>query len=120
LLGTAPAAPQKKTRMTQQAVVPHKEAKAEKAQAKAETKKANTPPPPDAAEVATQAVNSAPLGLGGNTAQAKAKAKPVASGEKQRLEDAKAKPGDASATQQPTTVATAAPEKKRHKLLGIL
>ena len=46
-----------------------------------------TPAPPDAAEVADRQAQSAPLGLGGNTAKKK-KASPVA-GEKTRLSDQK-------------------------------
>jgi hypothetical protein len=113
MLGTAPEAPQKKTRFSQHPVEPRSVAKEEKAAVKAETKKANTPPPPDATEVATQAVNSAPLGLKGDTA---AKPKPVATGEKQRFEDKKTEVASTTVdAPQPATQ-----EKKRHKLLGII
>lgn len=112
LLGDEDDTPHKKTRFQTRPVEPRKAVKAEKAEAKAETKKANAPPPPDATEVARQAINSAPLGLNGNTAQ-KTKAKLAATGEKQRIEDKK----PSQVAQNKNTNDT---EKKRHKLLGIL
>jgi peptidyl-prolyl cis-trans isomerase SurA len=133
ILGTAPEAPQTKTRLQQKPVVPKKEKQA----AIVAEKNRNKPAPPGAEEVADQAVNSAPLGLNGDTASKQKAAK--AAGEKQRIqgktETAKtaAKPnpgtpgsgtsssGTASSDSATTTETSApAPAKKRHKLLGIL
>jgi peptidyl-prolyl cis-trans isomerase SurA len=127
MLGTAEDAPQPKSRMQQRAHVP----KAQKAaQAAAKKTDPNAPPPPDADEVAARAVNSAPLGLNGNTA-AKKPAPKNASGEKQRIqglagktevaEAAKPNPGTPGAGTVASKQDSAPPaEKKRHKLLGIL
>jgi peptidyl-prolyl cis-trans isomerase SurA len=123
ILGTADAAPQKKTRMQQAATVSRTKKKA----AVVATKKRNAPAPPGPDEVAAQAVNSAPLGLNGNTA-AKTKATNQ-TGEKQRLQEKKTEaaaadkpnPGTPGADSVATTpTPAAAPAKKRHKLLGIL
>ena len=124
ILGTAPEAPQQKTRMQQKAVVPKKQKQA----AAVAAKNSNKPAPPGAEEVADQAVNSAPLGLNGDTAS-KQKAAKVA-GEKQRIQEkqtetaktaAKPNPGTPGADTATTTQTSApAPAKKRHKLLGIL
>ena len=51
----------------------------------------NAPPPPDAAEVADRQTQSAPLGLGGNTA-VKKKTKATTVGQKTRLSDKNKKP----------------------------
>ncbi len=51
----------------------------------------NAPPPPDAAEVADRQTQSAPLGLGGNTAQKK-KNKATTVGQKTRLAEKNKKP----------------------------
>jgi peptidyl-prolyl cis-trans isomerase SurA len=122
MLGNEDNTPHKKTRFARTPVEPRKEVKEEKAEAKAETRKASTPPPPDAQEVATQAVNSAPLGLKGSpTPKAKA------TGDKQRYtkgnqgtEVAQNSSSSGNASTQTTAAATDTTEKKRHKLLGIL
>jgi peptidyl-prolyl cis-trans isomerase SurA len=126
ILGNADDTPRNKTRFTARPHESHQQAKAQKTEAKTTAKKTNAPAPPDAAEVATQAVNSAPLGLNGNTA---AKTKPAAPATKQRLEDKKAEvaraqspngaPGEVSSTTD-SAKPPAPGEKKRHKLLGIL
>ena len=96
--GTAPepvnpleynAPPEKKTRFSDRA----KKTKQPKVQAKApaKDKDAMTPEAPDAAEVADRAVQSAPLGLGGDTASKKKK-KTTPSGEKTRMSDRNKKP----------------------------
>jgi peptidyl-prolyl cis-trans isomerase SurA len=124
ILGTADAAPEKKSRMQQKESVSRKQKKA----AIVAAKKRDAPAPPGADEVAAQAVNSAPLGLNGNTA-AKQKAARDASAEKQRIQDKKTQtvaaqapnPGTpGSTTTAATPASTTAPQKKRHKLLGIL
>ncbi len=51
-----------------------------------------TPEPPDAAEVAARETQSAPLGLGGNTAAKKKKKTKTTTGEKTRLSQEKKKP----------------------------
>jgi peptidyl-prolyl cis-trans isomerase SurA len=131
ILGTAPEAPQTKTRLQQKPVVPKKQKQA----AIVAEKNRNKPAPPGAEEVADQAVNSAPLGLNGDTASKQKAAK--AAGEKQRIQGktetaktaAKPNPGTpgsgtsssgTASSDSATTTETSAPAKKRHKLLGIL
>lgn len=81
-LEAAPA-PEKKTRFADRARVP-KEPKAKSAKKTDPT----VPAPPDASEVADRQTQSAPLGLGGDTASKKKK-KSTTTGEKTRLSDRK-------------------------------
>lgn len=93
----------KKTRFSDRAREPKK--------AKTRTsakKKALTPTPPDAAEVADRQVQSAPLGLAGDTSKKKKK-KGTTTGEKTRLSDEKKNPPSQEKQQeqqqQPTPIA---------------
>ena len=117
ILGTPDAAPRAKTRFTSRPIESRTQARTEKAAAKSAAKNANAPEPADATEVATQAVNSAPLGLNGNTA---AKPKAPKPDSKQRLEDKKTAEKTTEVAQANTTApTTSTDEKKRHKLLGV-
>jgi peptidyl-prolyl cis-trans isomerase SurA len=79
----APAAPEKKTRFSDRAKQP-KEPKAKGAKADP-----LAPSAPDAAEVADRQTQSAPLGLGGDTASKKKKKNSTTTGDKTRLSDKK-------------------------------
>jgi peptidyl-prolyl cis-trans isomerase SurA len=78
-----PAAPEKKTRFSDRAKQP-KEPKAKAAKADP-----LAPSAPDAAEVADRQTQSAPLGLGGDTASKKKKKNSTTTGDKIRLSDKK-------------------------------
>lgn len=91
----------KKTRFSQRA----KEPKQQKTKSNIAKKKALTPTAPDAAEVADRQVQSAPLGLAGDTAKKKKK-KGTTTGEKTRLSDEKKNPPSQEQQQQaPTPIA---------------
>jgi peptidyl-prolyl cis-trans isomerase SurA len=96
-----PAAPVKKTRFSERA----KEPKA--AKPKGPQLDNFTPAPPVAGEVADRQTQSAPLGLGGNTAKPAKKKKPTATatGDKTRLQDRPKPPSDKT----PTEATPAAP-----------
>ncbi|MGA3263468.1 MAG: peptidylprolyl isomerase [Terracidiphilus sp.] len=82
-----PARPTQKTRFSARAKV----AKPAKGAAGGPKTDTNAPPPPDAAEVADRQTQSAPLGLGGNTA-VKKKKQATTTGTKTRLTDKNKKP----------------------------
>jgi peptidyl-prolyl cis-trans isomerase SurA len=69
---------------------------------------ADTPPAPDAAEVADRQAQAAPLGLGGDTSATKKKKTKTTTGEKTRLTDEK-KPDDKNKEQPPATDSNATP-----------
>ena len=72
-----------------------------------------TPAPPDAAEVADRQTQSAPLGLGGNTAAKKKKK--TATGEKTRYSEAKKQPASTTPAQMtPAPPVTGAPAPASH------
>jgi len=79
-----PAAPEKKTRYSDRA----KQPKEPKAKGAAKTDPM-APAAPDAAEVADRQTQSAPLGLGGDTASKKKKKNSTTTGDKTRLSDKK-------------------------------
>ncbi len=105
---------ERKTRFSERARQPKKE-KA-KTKTKAAKPDAMTPEPPDAAEVADRAVQSAPLGLGGDTASKKKK-KATTTGEKTRMSDRNRKPEETPQAPAPaapsgnTTPESPAPQK---------
>ncbi len=94
-----PTAPDKKTRFSDRAKEPKKLKSAEG------PGDANAPAPPDAAEVADQQTQSAPLGLPGATTAKKKKTAATAA-EKTRLSSKKKNPADSTpqAPQQPTPI----------------
>jgi peptidyl-prolyl cis-trans isomerase SurA len=94
-----PTAPDKKTRFSYRA----KETKKVKTGAESD---ATAPAPPDAAEVADQQTQSAPLGLSGATTTSKKKKTATTAAEKTRLSSKKKTPSDsaAPAPQQPTPI----------------
>lgn len=105
-LETAPAKPEVKTRFSQRArQVKVKKESAKKARAKQDD--ALTPAPADASEVADRQTQSAPLGLGGNTAPTKKKKKKATttSGDKTRLSDEKKKQEEEKKDQEQAPVA---------------
>ena len=82
------APPERKTRFSDRAKTPKQK------KASAPQKDALVPAAPDAAEVADRQQQSAPLGLGGNTASKKKKKSTTTTGEKTRLSDKSKKPAD--------------------------
>jgi peptidyl-prolyl cis-trans isomerase SurA len=101
-----PAAPTKKTRFSDRA----KTSQEPKAKKSAEVKKqqnALAPPAADAAETADRQTQSAPLGLGGDTAAKKAKKKQTTKGEKTRIADR-----NKEEKEQPTAAPQSAPASK--------
>jgi peptidyl-prolyl cis-trans isomerase SurA len=95
-----PTAPDKKTRFSDRA----KETK--KVKASGSPSDATAPAPPDAAEVADQQTQSAPLGLSGATTNAKKKKTATTAAEKTRLSSKKKTASDTTqaAPQQPTPI----------------
>ncbi len=94
-------APTKKTRYSDRA----KEPKQPKGQAKQAQKNAMTPSAPESGEVADRQTQSAPLGLGGDTATKKKKKDNATESEKTRMSDRAKEPAQpAAATPQPTPI----------------
>jgi peptidyl-prolyl cis-trans isomerase SurA len=83
-----PTRPTQKTRFSERAKVAKPVKKGAPGAPKVDP---DAPPPPDAAEVADRQTQSAPLGLGGNTAQKK-KTKATTVGQKTRLAEKNKKP----------------------------
>ncbi|HVU47255.1 MAG TPA: peptidylprolyl isomerase [Terracidiphilus sp.] len=95
-----PTASTQKTRFSERA----KESKKSKAKSKAASADSQAPPPPNAAEIADRATQSAPLGLNGDTSNKKKKS-PNATPEKTRYAQEKKKEQDNTPPPQPTPIA---------------
>jgi peptidyl-prolyl cis-trans isomerase SurA len=96
-----PAAAEHKTRFSARA------GEAKKTKSKPSEADSQAPSAPDAAEVADQQTQSAPLGLAGDTSKKKKTASTTA-GEKTRYSEEKKKPGDTTPPPQPTPIAPVA------------
>jgi peptidyl-prolyl cis-trans isomerase SurA len=95
-----PTAPDRKTRFSTRARVPRK------VQPGINPGEAMTPAAPDAAEVADQQTQAAPLGISGSSTNTKKKKAAIATAEKTRLSDKKKEPSESQPqpVQQPTLI----------------